>query len=113
MKQYAGLTQYKLVDRIDKFIEDRQHPSRLRENLHYLREMGDFSAHTQTDCEGNIVEVGKEEAEWTLRVVADLFDYFIVGPKKDEALRLEFDKKLEKAGRNPIPKLNANDKIKS
>jgi len=105
LKQYAGADQYNLNSRIKAFIDDNRNPSRLRESLHYLREMGDFSAHTQTDVDGKIVEVSREEAEWTLKVIADLFDYFIVGPEKDTRLRAEFDKKLKQAGRKPIKTL--------
>lgn len=47
LKQYAGLTQFNLEQRIDAFVLDTTHPRRLRENLHYLREMGNFGAHTQ------------------------------------------------------------------
>jgi hypothetical protein len=70
-----------------------------------LREIADFSAHTQTDQDDEIINVTLEEAQWTLKIVADLFDYFIVAPKKDEELRTAFDKKIEAAGRKRIPKL--------
>lgn len=107
LKEYAGLTDYSLAARIDKFIADPKHPSRLRENLHYLREIGDFSAHTMEDDQGQILEVTREQAEWTIKVVTDLFDYFIVGPEKDKALRQAFDDKLKQAGRKPIKKPTA------
>jgi hypothetical protein len=51
---------------------------------------------------GEIIEVSREEAEWTLDVVDDLFDYFIVGPERDKARRADMDKKLKKAGRRAI-----------
>jgi hypothetical protein len=104
LKKCAAAAQYGLAARIDAFVKDTTHPSRLRDNLHYLREIADFSAHTQTTAEEEVIEVTDEEAQWTLKVVADLFDYFIVAPKKDEALRASFDKKLEAAGRKRIPK---------
>jgi hypothetical protein len=104
LEKYAGLTQYDLAARIDAFIKDTGHPSRHRENLHYLREIGNFSAHTKTDTNGSIIEVSAEEAEWTLRVVLGLFDYFIVGPKTDETIRARIDEKLKAAGRKPIKK---------
>ncbi|MGO9116635.1 MAG: DUF4145 domain-containing protein [Desulfomonilaceae bacterium] len=107
LRQYANLTDYNLAGRIDKFTANPQHPSRLRENLHYLREMGDFGAHTMENDQGLIVDVTREEAEWTLKVVSDLFDYFIVGPEKDRALREAFDKKLNQTGRKPIKKLTS------
>jgi hypothetical protein len=54
LEQYANLTDYKVATRIDKFIADITHPSRLRDNLHYLREIGDFSAHTMKDDQGRM-----------------------------------------------------------
>ena len=86
LAQYAGLAQYSLAKSIDKFIADGSRPARHRDNLHYLREIGDMSAHTKTDTGGNIIEISKEEAEWTLRVVSGLFDYFIVEPATDEEM---------------------------
>jgi hypothetical protein len=120
LKKYAGLTQYVLAQRIDAFAANAHHPSRLRENLHYLREIGDFSAHTQeqkqvtpeqnaqpaeeqsSDADTVIINVTREEAEWTLKIVADLFDYFVVAPEKDKRLRASFDEKIKAAGRKPI-----------
>jgi hypothetical protein len=104
LEKYAGLTDYNLATRIDKFMGDKTHPVRLRENLHYLREIGDFSAHTMKNDLGAIVDVGREEAEWTLKIVSDLFDYFIVAPEKDRLRREAVDKKLVDAGRKPIKK---------
>lgn len=113
------------------FIQDKSHPRRLRENLHYLREMGNFGAHTQEQAmpssgsqpapaaagtaapvpaqppAGIIIDVEKPEAEWTLKVVADLFDYFIIAPAKDAEQRREFDKKIAAANRKPITPLTA------
>ena len=54
-----------------------------------------------------IIDVDKSEAEWSLKVVADLFDYFIIAPKKDEEQRKAFDKKIADANRKPIKPLTA------
>jgi hypothetical protein len=102
LKDYAAKDNFSLKARIDGFIADPKHPSRLKDNLHYLREMGDFGAHTQTDGQREIIPVTEEEAEWTLKIIADLFDYFIVAPKKDEAMRKAFAQKIADAGRKPI-----------
>jgi hypothetical protein len=40
-----------------------------------------------------------------LKVIGDLFKYFIVGPETDSRMRLALDGKLDKAGRKPIRKL--------
>jgi hypothetical protein len=47
LAKYAGMKQYGFTSRIDAFIKDSKHPLPVRQNLHYLREMGDFGAHTQ------------------------------------------------------------------
>jgi hypothetical protein len=60
------------------------------------------------DDQGQIVDVGKDEAEWTLKIVADLFDYFVVAPEKDRLRREAIDKKLQDAGRKPIKKLTSS-----
>jgi hypothetical protein len=116
LKKYDNANNFGTAARIDKFANNSQHPSRLRDNLHYLREIADFGAHTQvakatveTDTipsdvcwEDVIINASKEEAEWTLKVVGDLFDYFIIAPEKDKLLRAEFDKKIEAAGRKKL-----------
>jgi hypothetical protein len=105
LEKYAHRTEYNLAKRIDKFIEDKSHPSHVRDNLHHLREIADFGAHTQTDqSDGTIIDVRPEEAEWTLDIVDSLLDYFIVGPERDRLRRVAFEKKMEAAGRKPIKK---------
>jgi Domain of unknown function (DUF4145) len=95
LEKFAGRSEYKLEDRIDKFIADPAHSaSTVKDNLHHLRDIGNFGAHTKTNkLTGDIVEVGPEEAEWTLEVVESLFDYFIVGPEKNRQRRAEWDQK--------------------
>jgi hypothetical protein len=129
LEKYAGLKQYSLAQRIDEFIGDTRHPLWIRQNLHYLREMGDFGAHTQQDktavtstvptpaptaptpapaaAEPVIINVDKVEAEWTLTILADLFEYFIIAPQRDRAIRASFDKKLADAQRKPITPLTS------
>ena len=114
LEQYANLKDFKLSTRIDRFIEDSSHPSSLRENLHYLREIADFGAHTIKDSEDRVIEASPVEAEWTLTVVDRLFEYFIIGPQRDKAMRTSMDEKLAKAQRKPIKPLGTrNDKIES
>jgi hypothetical protein len=83
--------------------------------------MGDFGAHTQQDktadtstvppadivAEPVIINVDKPEAEWTLTIIADLFEYFIIAPQRDKTIRASFDKKLADAQRKPITPLES------
>lgn len=105
LRHYAGQDQYRLPEQIDAFRADTAHPSHVRQPLHHLREIADFGAHTQTDDQTQIIDVGKEEAEWTLDIIDRLFDYFIVSPEKDKNLYESMDRQLEQAGRKPIKPL--------
>jgi Domain of unknown function (DUF4145) len=101
----AGLAGYTLNEQINQFLADAKYPSALKDNLHHLREMGNFSAHTKMDTvTGEIIDVTLIEAEWTLDVLDGLFDYFITGPARDAARRAAMDEKLRQAGRKPAAK---------
>jgi hypothetical protein len=94
LRKYANRDEYKLDDQINKFIDDPAYPSSLKDNLHHLREIGNFGAHTKENkSTGDVVEIGVEEATWTLDVIDGLFDYFIVGPEKNRLRREAWDKK--------------------
>jgi len=103
LERYAGIAEYTLKGGLDKFIEDTAHPIRVRENLQHLREIGDFGAHTKKDGVGQIIDVSREDAEWTLDLLDRLFDYFVIEPERDKKLRAAWDKNLQEAGRKPIP----------
>jgi hypothetical protein len=113
LEKYAGQDAYGLTDRINAFIADNSHPYPLRQNLHYLREIADFSAHTQTNDQLERLDASQEEAEWTLSIVERLFDYFIVAPEKDRKLREGMDAKLEAADRKPIQPLSPDSELPS
>jgi hypothetical protein len=103
LEQFAGRTEYKLEDRIDNFIADTKFPSNIKDNLHHLRDIANFGAHTKKEkATGEIIDVDHDEAEWTLEVVDGLFDYFIVGPAKDQQRRTDWDNKRGQTG-SPRP----------
>ena len=102
LETYASLTDFKLSTRVDKFIADEHRPFDVRQDLHYLREIANLSAHTKTNDQFERIEITRDEAEWTLTIIERLFDYFIVAPAKSEALRKGIDAKLQAAGRTPI-----------
>jgi hypothetical protein len=105
LEQYAGQKQHSLEERIDNFINDTKHPRPIRENLHHFREIANFGAYTQKNDQAEIIDVSRDEAEWTLDILDRLFDYFIVDPEKNRKMREGFDKKLGDAGRRPISPL--------
>lgn len=106
LEGYAKLAHYNLSKRIDEFRTDERHPSVLRAGMHHFREIADFGAHTQKS--GNdqaVIPVSREDAEWMLEFLDRAFDYFIVGPEKDRKMTEKWDKRLDEAGRKPIPPL--------
>lgn len=105
LEEYAKLTDFKLSDRVDKFKADHRHPSSLRENIDHFREIGNFGAHTTKNDQDQIIPVSRDGAEWMLDFLDRLFDYLIVGPERDRAMRATWDKNLADAGRKPIPPL--------
>lgn len=117
LKQYAQKTHFGLTARIDSFIADGGHPASLTSNLHHLREIADFGAHTQVAEQENdsgvmeavIVEADRDDAEWTLDLVDRLFDYFIVQPAKDEAMKKKWDENIARTGRRALRRGETED----
>lgn len=105
LERHAGLDDYNLSDRVDKFRADTRHPSMLREHMHHFREIADFGAHTQRNDQDQIIEVDRDGAEWMLDYLERLFDYFIVSPEKDREIAAKWDENLKDAGRRPIKPL--------
>ena len=102
LEEHCGFDDHLLSERIAKFKKDASYQSELAENLDYSRKIGNLSAHTMLDNEGNIIEVGVEKAKWTLETVDELFDCFIVAPKRRAERQEAFDKKIGEGGSKPI-----------
>jgi hypothetical protein len=101
LEEYAGLDNFSLAARIDDFVADTSRPHDLRKNLHYLREIADLSAHTKKNDQAEIVEVTKEEAEWTLDMVDRLFDHFIVSPARTTRSAMRWIRSWQRRGESP------------
>jgi hypothetical protein len=98
-----GYTGNNLCDQIDKVLESL--PSWLKNNVDYIRKIGNFAAHpTKSKSTGEIVDVEQGEAEWTLNVLEQLFDFFYVLPKKAETQRDKFNAKFEDTGKSQLKK---------
>ena len=98
----GGYDRRNLSEQIQDFVEDAANPSHVRDNLDYLREIGNFAAHPMKATNtGEVMPVELGEAEWALEVVDGLFDFYFVGPARDAERRRDFDERLEEAGRRP------------
>jgi hypothetical protein len=110
LKKYANAKHWSLAARIRSFVAESGHPSGLTSNLEHLREIADFGAHTQEveleredgELEVLIIDADRVDAEWTLDLIDRMFDYFIVQPARDEAMKSKWDDHISKTGRKPL-----------
>lgn len=78
-------------------------PSYLADQLHALREIGNFAAHpAKSEHSGEIIEVEPGEAEWNLDVLEGLFDFFYVQPAKAAERKAALNAKLRDAGKSEL-----------
>jgi hypothetical protein len=79
-------------------------PGYISQNLDAVRNFGNFGAHPMFTAVGEIVKVEPNEAEWTLDIIDDLFDFYYVKPAHAAAKRAALDAKLKQAGKPPMKK---------
>ena len=92
-----------LSEQIGDFVDDPTNPSRLKGNINYLREIGNFAAHPlKATNTGEVMPVEPGEAEWALEVVDGLFEFYFVGPARDAERKRAFDERIKEAGRRPV-----------
>ena len=95
-----GFTANNLAPQIDQLINANILPSHLRDAVDAIRNIGNFAAHPlKSTATGEIVDVEPGEAEWTLDVLEDLFDFFIVRPKQTAAKKAALNAKLLALGK--------------
>jgi hypothetical protein len=101
--QYQSAEGRDLQKQIDDFIAKKHPPAYISDQLHAVRQIGNFGAHTQKDeATGVILPVEPGEAEWNLEVLESLFDFTFVQPALAQERKDRLNQKLEAAGK---PKL--------
>jgi hypothetical protein len=102
IRSKAGITKKNLVDEIQELLDKGNLPTPIAESIDYIRNIGNFSAHPmKSQTTGQIIEVEKGEAEWSIEVLLMLFDYYYVQPSKITERRKSLDAKLKEAGKPP------------
>ena len=93
-----------LFDEIEQVIQTKTTPSYIADALHNVRVIGNFAAHPfKSTATGEIVEVESGEAEWNLEVLESLFDFYFVQPARAAQRKAALNKKLQEAGKQPLP----------
>jgi len=88
----------RLYDEIKEVAGLKTLPPYLAEGLDRIREIGNLASHPTHDAElGVIVNVEREEAEWTLEILESLFKHCYVDPKEYEWRTQKLREKLDKA----------------
>jgi len=89
-----------LSDEIQQVLDGGKLPSGLHESIDATRNIGNFAAHPMKSTQtGMILDVEPGEAEWTLDVLEELFDFYFVRPSMIQKKRDAFNKKLQDAGK--------------
>ncbi len=92
-----------LANEIQELLDSNILPSDLADDLDAIRNIGNFSAHPiKSTNTGEIVDVEPGEAEWTLTVLEELFDFYFVRPTRSAAKRAALNAKLAEAGKPPM-----------
>lgn len=110
LRDKAGTTK-DLFDQIEEVIASGKLPSHIADDLHAVRNIGNFAAHEiKSKVTDAIVEVEAGEAEWNLDVLESLFDFYFVEPTKAAQRKAALNKKLKEAGK-PEAGLQASHQI--
>jgi hypothetical protein len=97
LEEKAEIKKRDLSHQIQEVLDSNQLPSYLSKEIDSIRNIGNFASHPlkSTDT-GQIIDVESGEAEWTLHVLKELMDFYIIRPielqKKKEALNNKLDR---------------------
>jgi hypothetical protein len=85
---------------IQDVIDSGKLPTDLSDSIDAIRNIGNFAAHPlkSTDT-GEIVDVEIGEAEWTLNILKELLDFYIVRPAELQRKRDDLNTKLSNHGK--------------
>lgn len=94
---------HSLAREIEDFINSPKIPTYLADAVDAVRNIGNIAAHPLKDTNtGEIIEVEPGEAEWLLEVLASLFDFTFVQPKRLEEKKSDLNQKLQAIGKPPM-----------
>jgi hypothetical protein len=92
-----------LSGEIQQVLDSGKLPSALHDSIDAIRNIGNFAAHPiKSQQTGSIIDVEPGEADWTLDVLEELFDFYFVLPATIQKKKDAFNKKLQEAGKPPI-----------
>lgn len=103
LRDFVGIKRGNLAEEIQQVLDSGKLPSGLHESIDAVRNIGNFAAHPMKSTQsGTILDVEPGEAEWTLDVLEELFDFYFVLPSVIQKKKDAFNKKLQDAGKPPM-----------
>jgi hypothetical protein len=100
LREKAGVKKSDLSKEIQEVLDSKSLPSDLADAIDAIRNIGNFAAHPlKSTNTGLILDVEPGEAEWTLDVLEQLFDFYFVRPAQLAAKRAALNQKLAEAGK--------------
>lgn len=103
LREKAGVRHDDLSKEIQQVIDSGKLPSHLSESIDAIRNIGNFGTHPiKSQNTGEIVDVESGEAEWTLDVLEELFDFYFVQPSIIKQKRDALNKKLNDLKKPPM-----------
>jgi hypothetical protein len=103
LRDTLNVTPGNLSDEIQQVLDSGKLPSSLHDSIDAIRNIGNFAAHPMKSTQtGMIFDVEPGEAEWTLDVLEELFDFCFVRPAAIQRKKDALNRKLQEAGRLPM-----------
>jgi hypothetical protein len=103
LREHVKVKPADLSKEIQEVLDSHALPSDLASELDAIRNVGNFAAHPMKSTNsGAILDVEPEEAEWTLTVLEELFDFYFVRTAKRSAQRAALNAKISGAGKPPL-----------
>jgi hypothetical protein len=100
LRDHVNVKAGNLSDEIQQVLDSGKLPSGLHDSIDAIRNIWNFAAHPMKSTQtGTILDVEPGEAEWTLDVLEELFDFYFVLPAVIQKKRDAFNKKLQEAGK--------------
>jgi hypothetical protein len=103
LRDFVKVKHGNLADEIQDVIDSGKLPADLTDSIDAIRNIGNFAAHPMKSKQsGEILEVLPGEAEWTVVVLEELFDFYFVRPAQRQKMKDDLNKKLQDAGKPPM-----------